>query len=295
MIALKAPGGRRCQHLVTCSPTTRWQSGDCVDAWVSERMRDAPREQWLLYNDETPARTFSAGGHCKGVLTWDASTVGWLVHSVPKWPATLPVAPLPLAECEYGQSFVWLTLPAARLPEVLGQLRLMQAHVYASSDDAEDARLFVAGGEDDDPTSWVRTVQLSPGVLHIAKHARWGRDLFEDAIAPEIGGVLATETWSRPGQPPTPHVWRVTGVRWPPQQALGDIAYSASCDHSKWGVSLSGARPWTWVGDVNAMASQFHRGGGGVLIRDSGAWLAMHSLVDSQQGPARLADTDGPH
>ena len=60
-------------------------------------------------------------GHCKGLLCWSADRVGWLVHSVPGWPAALGEQPLlTLAGAKgakKGQSFVWLCM--AMTPERL--------------------------------------------------------------------------------------------------------------------------------------------------------------------------------
>ena len=53
---------------------------------------------WALYSDEPPAPGSAATasvirgpdpgrtGACKGVVLWNKTTMGWLVHSVPRWP-----------------------------------------------------------------------------------------------------------------------------------------------------------------------------------------------------------------
>ena len=60
-------------------------------------------------------------GHCKGLLCWSADRVGWLVHSVPGWPAALGEQQLTTLagtrSAKKGQSFVWLCM--ARTPERL--------------------------------------------------------------------------------------------------------------------------------------------------------------------------------
>ena len=79
---------------------------------------------WALYNDNPPQRKSKASrstdtGHCKGVLVWNADHVGWLVHTVPLWPAlsgesspTSSKFPTSFELVEnaetYGQSFVWV-------------------------------------------------------------------------------------------------------------------------------------------------------------------------------------------
>ncbi len=73
-------------------------------------------------------------GHCKGVVLWDRRCVGWLVHSLPRWPCHDRSAPSGCAalslvqpqQTDRGQSFLWLLLPAQALAEVLLQVQHMQ-------------------------------------------------------------------------------------------------------------------------------------------------------------------------
>lgn len=71
----------------------------------------------MAYNDEPPEGFGLSGakfGHCKGVLCWSKSRIGWLVHSVPAWPPALSneaLPPIVSSGLRCGQSFVWLSLP----------------------------------------------------------------------------------------------------------------------------------------------------------------------------------------
>ena len=78
---------------------------------------------WVCYNDDPPAGSAGRGGmafgHCKGILAWSRDRLGWLVHSVPCWPAAFSdaaVSPLVSSGIRCGQSFLWLTM--ARTPEL---------------------------------------------------------------------------------------------------------------------------------------------------------------------------------
>jgi deoxyribonuclease-2 len=55
--------------------------------------------------------------------------------------------------------------------------------------------------------------------------------------------------------------------------------YVEQQDHSKWAVSDSAEDPWVFVGDINRMPSQHHRGGGGVVIRDAALWRAFTAMI----------------
>ena len=75
-------------------------------------------------------------GHTKGVVLWDGRMVGWLVHSVPKWPchdtrspsgvASQGLSEIAESQTKQAQSFMWVALPAAALPTVVRQVEHMQ-------------------------------------------------------------------------------------------------------------------------------------------------------------------------
>jgi hypothetical protein len=72
---------------------------------------------WICYNDEPPDASGIRGGvtfgHCKGVLTWSPTKLGWLVHSMPAWPARFSDRELSAfapSGIRCGQSFVWLDM-----------------------------------------------------------------------------------------------------------------------------------------------------------------------------------------
>ena len=77
---------------------------------------------------------YNSPGHTKGVLLWGGQRCGYLVHSVPKWPAAPPagascrqLSRIEQPQTERGQSFLWVELPRGALQELLAQLRHMQA------------------------------------------------------------------------------------------------------------------------------------------------------------------------
>ena len=284
-VALKAPKGKLVQYISSSSSSSKWTFDPKVDidAWVTTQLTKFNWSGWLLYNDEAPeGEPELTGGHCKGILAWNDTTLGWMIHSVPKWPADFgkSIPPIPPGECKYGQSFAWLTLPVSRRDDVLAQIRLMQAHAYCMYDSQGKVVYREPTTREAAPPPAVQfaAIQLSDVVSHVAKHSKWGKDLFQDGIVPHFGGSKwETETWSRPPQPPTKDVTRVTMVSW----VKPAISYSDEQDHSKWAVSLDKKNPLTYIGDINAMLTQFHRGGGGLVIKDSNLWKAMSSLVSS--------------
>ena len=278
-VALKAPHGTRAQFKETAH--NGWQYIDDINDWLSSQL-DADRwSGWMLYNDQPPeGAAMLEGGHCKGIVAWTEEKIGWMIHSVPKWPDSFgkgSVSKLRPGECVYGQSFVWLTIPVHLKGDILDHIRLMQSHVYEDTESQRRLRQRTPTAD-----KMLQVLKLSENVFHIAKHSKWGKDLFEDGIVPVFGGTWITETWSRPGQLPTGRVGRILSVRWASPHSSSPIAYTEEDDHSKWAITRKLRDRCSYVGDINAMESQFHRGGGGVVIEDSSLWKALKSLVTKE-------------
>ncbi len=296
-IALKAPAGLQCIYIEQGDTSWRADPGCDINSWVQSTVGSRSWTSHVLANDEPPGlKPDSSCAHSKTALFWNADEVGWLIHSVPKWPADFMdgavIGDIPPAEQKFGQSFVWLVMPTRWLAEVLQQLQIEKVHVYASSEGAHvgDAYAFPEGLEallqpaahhhHTDPT--LHELHLSDTVVHVAKNSQWKKDLFDDYCTPTWGGPCIVETWLRPKEAPTSSSCNVVRLRWP-----DGSGYHETSDHSKWAVSATRCRQrWVWVGGVNRMHSQWHRGGGGVIIRDSALWSAFDGLVVQTDAPA---------
>ena len=283
-IALKAPRGKHYQSIdILGEPHTHefaYQSNASIDEWIQLIFNKYPWNGCLLYNDEQPSgQVESAGGHCKGVIVHNDLYMGWLIHSVPKWPKPPQVntggitfGQIDHNECIYGQSFAWLVLPRTFLSDALYQLKLMQAHVYFMLNTKYEPRKRAPSLK-----NMTNILNLDLNVMHIGKHSKWGKDIFEELMVPTIGGMKCmTQTWSRPRQPPTTNVSRIQKICW---KVDTHVVYNDEQDHSKWAISCDQDTSWVFLGDINAMESQFHRGGGGILIKNETLWTAMHSLL----------------
>jgi hypothetical protein len=58
---------------------------ESVQDWV-QSLYSSGWTGWTAYNDDTTVTNKKTKGHCKGVVTWNASKIGWLIHSVPHFP-----------------------------------------------------------------------------------------------------------------------------------------------------------------------------------------------------------------
>ena len=206
---------------------------------------------------------------------WSDTSLGWLIHSAPCWPCALDVtsvSPLDVGETHFGQSFVWLDLDRALLPDVMHQLALMQPDLCFAHNCTEVWKPIKSV-----PVRTFQTLQLAPELSHVAKHSRWGKELYEEGLSPTFGGSLTVETWLRPPCPATKHAVDVECLSWKVSGPNGQpISFHESADHSKWCVSDAG---WSFIGDINRMTSQCRRGGGGVVLKDPVFWKLMSDMI----------------
>jgi len=247
----------------------------------------------LMYNDEDPSGTGAASnvGHSKGVLGFSSDGGFWLIHSVPRFPLKVKggnSGSLPADETIYGQTFLCLTLSAPQLDKVGVQLQYNHVGIYDSNIASFASALpnvaAVISG------TYIHTAGSNKVVLNTAggqqftsyaKSAKWGRDLYADLVAADLGTSLRVESWMRPKLKSdcsgTYHVVNVATVN------IGGNTFSETQDHSKWAVSTNSGTNWACVGDINHMKSQFKRGGGTVCINDASVHNAFSSIIASAE------------
>lgn len=239
-----------------------WSNISNISSLVKNMFHDYPN--YIYYNDEVPHHNIGSNyAHAKGVLSWNNYTISWLIHSYPNW----PMETLDFPTTKFGQSFIHLTLPIALLSKVLAHLKLMNVYVYKSTFDL--SKLIISDINID-------SIQLfeEESIYHIAKNAKWDKDIFDDYLVSLFGCNIFCESWMRPICKDTEHVDNVTVIQWP-----NGIRYNETQDHSKYAFSINSYNPWVYIGDLNHTTSQSHRGGGGVLIKHPLLWDAFYKLV----------------
>lgn len=259
-VALKAPGGTKYIQL----PLSGQIEADIND-WLGTVLHQRKWKHHLLYNDEPPHEAASNGGHCKGVLVWDDRRVGWLVHSTPKWPAEFsnPLPTIDASQTEYGQSFVYMETTVDALDSILMQIALMGAHVYAGAPLAKN-------------TAICNHIELAHGVCwHVAKSPAHHIDFYDSYLTQFLGGSLTCQTWGRPLLDSTDNVKNIRRMQWAPTEP----EYTTRRDHSKFAVSMDWRCPRVYIGDLNHMQSQEHRGGGGFVIHDYALWQSFNDII----------------
>jgi len=111
---------------------------------------------------------------------------------------------------------------------------------------------------------------------HFAKGRYWGKELYEDLIAPSLKKDLATETWQNGSYDnvvqtscPPKFDYTVSNVL---DLKFGDDVYKSTQDHSKWAITTKGFDNDTGndrsacIGGINRQVSQSERGGASMCI-----------------------------
>lgn len=268
-IALKAPHGTAMQTI----EQDQWVQGNNINDWIKTLFVPQKYDHWIVYNDEVDDHKISTShGHCKGILAWNNKTIAWLIHSVPKFPRTFDgcnIADIGASELIYGQSFIWLEgISYQLLPDILVQLKIMNPYIYNTTVNIDWNQ--VTAGHD------IREIALNnTGTLrHIAKAKHWNADIYEH-IATRFQGTWSCETWVRGHEcVESQQVRDVHEITW--NRNTGSThRYKRTQDHSKYACS----QQHVYVGDINRMTSQFHRGGGGIILENVGISALFGALM----------------
>lgn len=295
-VALKAPKGDSTHvywsnrgHVSTTQPTI-------ITNWLEDVFTHT-RQSWegyMYYNDQLPDGTqeseFLNGvvndGHCKGVVVWNADRMGWLIHSIPKYPRVIKdindLWSVPESGMIYGQSAVYVEIPRNRdtLDDICIQLSTMRAQIYdhvGLSPLALDSMRRIYACKTVTTNNWTIDSTRRMAITHIAKPGVLPYDIYEIDIAKSRAGAKAgkipivCETWQNGAGGKTANVAGVNNLR-----AVGSN-WESSTDHSKWAISMPYChKGWfrtymkndwrVFIGDLNRMDSQKTRGGGGIII-----------------------------
>lgn len=275
-VALKKPNGPSYGWIDVlgknddCKNETDWQTGDDINKWIRYVMKERNHfTHFIFYNDEEPGESKSTSkGHAKGVLAWNDKKLGWLIHSVPKYPQTTLFPSIDESQLIYGQSFLYVENEYTQeiFSKIMDHLKIMDVHIYFNSSNSSNS----SNKQHHDQPS---VFSFSENVIHVAKHHSWGKDLYEDFVGSYMKSPVLCSTWVKPPSPSTDVVKNVRTIKW----STGE-EYQTSQDHSKYAVSMNAEHPWVLIGDINHMISQTKRGGGGMMVRDVKLWQAVNRL-----------------
>jgi len=260
---------------------------------------------YIVYNDERTDGGDNNGGkgHCKGILVFNktANTGMILCHSTPRFPKKGELG-LPEEEAKFGQTYICITLPDFNTVTQIAQQMLKQHNPQVltvnsqlpSNIDASDALYDLYHQEGVNEMANPSTINFkSKGGKDfslIAKSKKWGKDYWVQLVSEQLDVNLEVESWIRgavaKSQDPgvTEEDQDVVKIDLTP---LGykDYYWEETQDHAKWGVAtpVKGKEGnhdyWICVADINRMASQAKRGGGGICFKEPALWTALDKII----------------
>lgn len=161
---------------------------------------------YILYNDQPPRSKGNKNkGHNKGVIIAGDGGGMWLVHSVPQFPDLKQASySFPRTGSVYGQSFLCISMNLDNLNIVGRQLQYNEAEIYdkniLSNLTTKIPELVSAAQQNTiNKPPWFNEVNLfsfsNAKFSSYAKSKRFGKELYEDWLAPALNTNLYVESW----------------------------------------------------------------------------------------------------
>jgi len=236
----------------------------CVSQWTN----------WIVYNDDISSLNYNnkhnRKGHCKGILSWSKNNnkIGWLCHSVPNFPRLfngLYISKIEDSEKMYGQSFQYIEIEYDEniLYDIIKQIHIMESNIYIDNSKYKNM-IFPKVDK-------INMLKINEDIIHYAKPPNDNVDIY-NYIASIYKYNWKIETWKRGHliEEKNDHIIDTKEI------IIDNIHFKSSQDHSKWAVSDD---EYYWIGDLNRMSSQFKRGGGGFICKDSKLTDALIKLI----------------
>jgi hypothetical protein len=262
-VALKLPHGSKGVAWIH----TQFQPVDIND-WLKQLYVNSSWTGYVCYNDEMPNSHHTTKGHCKGILTWNESRIGWLIHSVPKFPATFTgntISPIDPSELIYGQSFCYMeqSRSVVQLEQVIRQILWMKPNFF------HQHNLPIITPYPSTPLE-IKLLRWSKTMTHMAKSPNHHTDFIGSELQKISQSPWYEETWKRGSEYPVHSTLHsITTLQ------IANTPFTESQDHSKWATTPG----HIWMGDLNHMRSQEKRGGGGMVIRSPPLAKAFQAFV----------------
>jgi hypothetical protein len=250
-VVLKIPGSKNYLHYAN----NKFIKKSDINEWLKSLYSKNDIVNYIVYNDEHEDKVNGTCGHCKGVLTWNKTSITWLVHSVPKFPENFngkEISELPESGIEFGQSFIFVhDIDIMHLNVILENLYAMHPAVYITTIDIPKRfKTF--------ENKLLKPINISENISHIAKSSSHNLDIYEH-LARYHKGVWICRTWIRGHECQETYYVKNNKVI-----MYENITYKHTQDHSKYACNDE----YVIIGDLNRMTTQFERGGGGILIKD---------------------------
>ena len=226
---------------------------------------------------------------------------------MPHWPNVRASGPAPFPSFTYGQSLMCVTIKTNTSNLLANNLMIDRPYIYDSniSDNAAAQLPAFNSWLDHEYSQALSNISEflsydNATFYQFAKSKYWGKDIWDDLVAPYFETPLYVETW-RDGSG-----GRMSSICGPNASSIVEydiyeianmemddsVAWKGTQDHSKWAIAasndnataaiesgvLSGAIA-ACVGDMNRMCSQENRGGGALCTESAALWTAFNKTV----------------
>lgn len=237
----------------------------------------------------------------------DGESGFWLIHSIPRFfnppkdsTGKSVAYEYPASGANNGQTALCISFKTTKeAQDIATQVLNNRVNLYAihlTPEVEKVAPKLVDLRDNKSPgtrTKNVETITSVKGVdfLSFARdhHSAADGDLYHVFVAPTLKTDMAAETWRNgaggPLGPSCDGDHTVSNIQHVNLKFKGKGAKVAETgpweykkDHSKWAISTNTKSPYTCIGDINRMKSQFKRGGGTVCINNINVW---NTVTDS--------------
>ena len=259
---------------------------------------------YAMYNDEPPpdSSASSSYAHAKGVIATNSKQGFWLFHSMPKWPNSISMGASELPDFKYAQTLECVTISGDTANDIAVGLMVSRPYIYDRGVGSNiegtfpELESWVNGAHtDSDVMTYTKEFKSWNGAVYtmLEKSKNWGKDFWDDLVAPYYKAPLNVETW-RSGSGGRMGSICPSGVSEPKTDkydvievstiAMPDgVTWSGTKDHSKWASTGDSSSYISCLGDLNRMCSQETRGGGGVCRKEDNRWRAFNNIIGSSE------------
>lgn len=258
----------------TLSPNTLDKDSGAIGATVDSALNAKSSEGVLMWNDENPAGPKPGDvAHQKGVLHFDGSTGTYLIHSVPKFPASDGGYSYPDSGVDYGQSFLCLSLTSEDVEKIIVDLTITRPSIYFKNVPSSLSSKYkyldglLNGNYTKSPIATSFDLSTAGGVPFtlFSFNKYWDNFLYEDLVAPTLKTDLICETWTLGTDTNiVPTFCKNSTIKYSVYDAehvsFDGNTWNRNRDHSKWAVGVNS--DWWCIGGINRQYSQNGRGGG---------------------------------
>lgn len=175
-----------------------------VNQLYSEQL-DLNNVAYALYNDDPPPPldvASSTYAHSKGMILTNDNTGFWLIHSKPNWPNQRADGPIPFPDSTYSQSLMCITFNTTTFDTIASGALINYPYLYDSYISSNlisiipNFNTWINKGKSSTLNmTYVLKSKGGKSFLQFAKSKAWGRDLYDDFVAPVLEKSIHVETW----------------------------------------------------------------------------------------------------